>query len=79
MGCTSVWWRPTKTAGGTTDANGAVKTAEYVSENPVQKKRTQANTPPMFTSTPVARRIAENTDGDFGARVKAMDDGTTTY
>ena len=66
---------------GSTDAAGAVKTAEYVSENPVQKKRTQANTLPMFTSTPVARRITENTKGDFGAQVKATDadDDILTY
>ena len=39
----------------------------------MQKTRTQTNTEPMFTSTPVGRRITENTKGNFGAPVKATD------
>ena len=48
-------------------------TAEYVSENPVQAARRDVNTAPTFPLDDVARRIAENTKGDFGSPVTGTD------
>ena len=64
--CTSAWWRPTLTA------MGPNKTAEYVSQNPVQATRDD-NTLPEFASTSVTREITENSKGDIGSPITATD------
>ena len=55
------------------DRRGFNKTAEYVSENPVQAARNNENTEPTFPLYSVTRGIEENSKGDIGAPVTGMD------
>ena len=56
------------------DSRGDGKTAEYVSENPVQATRNNENTAPTFPFLDnTARRITENAKGDFGSPVTGTD------
>ena len=56
-----------------TDGRGPSKTASFVSENPVQAARESANTPPSFNTPNVERRITENSTGNVGSPITAMD------
>ena len=55
------------------DQRGPDKTAELVSEYPVQAVREATNQAPAFTTTTVPRRTAENSTGNIGAPVTAND------
>ena len=55
------------------DRRGFNKTAEYVSENPVQAARNNLNTPPTFPLYNVTRGIEEESKGDIGAPVTGTD------
>ena len=54
------------------DSRGDDKTADFVSEYPVQADRDD-NTDPSFASTGVSRRTAENNKGNIGSPVTATD------
>ncbi len=55
------------------DERGPNKTAAFVSEYPVQRVLGEENDVPAFATASVARRIVENTSGDFGSPVTASD------
>ena len=61
------------------DGRGPAETMSFVSENPVQAFRRPAdNDDPMFASTTVGRRIAENSTGNVGGPVTATDANSDT-
>ena len=57
------------------EASYGGKTADFVTPNPVQRARVDANTSPVFPSTTVTRTMAENTAAgtNIGAAVEAND------